>query len=254
MLQLMTRPLTTHRVWLAAAIVAGVTAATMSPASAATIVAEWTFGDDDQGTSSGTLNPNASDARVTADPMSFGSGISSHIFANRPNSAVHVRAEGFLQDDPDDLDEPTFADAKGADDFFQFDVTASNFGPLEQLTLDQLSFQFRPDGQNSPNEMDYQWQFQVNDGGLQNLGAAGVEQMADDFASTLQVSFPGSTVLSPGDTIELRAYAWGAESNRIRIDNVKLDGTFEVIPEPASLALLGVGGLMLVGRRPGRKA
>ena len=229
------------------------TVALPSTASAA-IVAEYTFGDDAQGLSSGTLSPNASDARVTADPMSFGSGIALESFAFRPNSAVHVRAEGFLQDDPDDLDEPTFTDAKGADDFFQFDVTASNFGPSEQLTLDQLSFQFRPDGQNFPNEMDYQWQFQVNGGGLQNLGAAGVEQMADDFASTLQVSFPGSTALSSGDTLELRAYAWGAESDRVRIDNVKLDGTFAVIPEPASLALLGLGGLMLVGRRPGRKA
>jgi len=230
---------------------------TVWPASvtSAAMVAQWTFGDDNVGPSSGTLAADAADARVTADPLAFGAGIVFRDFTERvPNSPVHVRAEGFLTDDPNDTNEPTFADAQAADDYFQFDVTASNLGALEQLTLDQLSFQFRPDGQNFPNEMDYQWQFQINGGGLQNLGSAGVEQMADDFASILQVSFPASTVLSVGDALELRAYGWGAEADRIRIDTVTLEGAFTVIPEPLTLFMLAPLPLWLLRRRQAHRA
>lgn len=51
--------------------------------------------------------------------------------------------------------------------------------------------------------------------------------------------------------IEFRLYAWGGASaaTGVRLDDVVLNGAVTVIPEPSSLALLGLGGLLIARRR-----
>lgn len=59
------------------------------------------------------------------------------------------------------------------------------------------------------------------------------------------------TDFTSSSATEFRLYAWGAvdENRGVRLDDVVLNGTVTLIPEPGSLALLGLGGLLIARRR-----
>ncbi|MEX0653001.1 MAG: PEP-CTERM sorting domain-containing protein [Phycisphaeraceae bacterium] len=78
-------------------------------------------------------------------------------------------------------------------------------------------------------------------------GATGNYTVARD-----PIDLSGAAYQSLTETVEFRMYLWSPESggtagSRWGFDNVTLNGS--VIPEPASLALLGAGGLLMLMRR-----
>jgi hypothetical protein len=81
------------------------------------------------------------------------------------------------------------------------------------------------------------------DGFTSNLGAGATDSGWDE----VQLSFTRGVV----GTVNFRIYAQNASDPTAiwRVDHILLDGTVELIPEPSSVALIGLAGLALFASR-----
>lgn len=107
------------------------------------------------------------------------------------------------------------------------------------LDLTALGFDFRKTHDNAPA----QWALRYSVNGFASNLASGTQTLSLQNAS-IPLTDTGLTGL-----IEFRIYGWAAAaSNRnMLIDNVTVSGA--VLPEPAALALLAIGGLVMPPRR-----
>ena len=127
-------------------------------------------------------------------------------------------------------------------------------------TLSALSFSFA--GQRTGTGFNsYQLAYSVNGGVFTDFdsafdldrggnGFAGFGNGTTAVASSIR-AFDLSSIGSRIETVSLRLTYTGATTSaaNFRLDNLQLNGNVQAVPEPASLAALGLGALALVRRR-----
>ncbi len=148
----------------------------------------------------------------------------------------------------------------GTDTFFSFTIRA---GSGFQLDLTELSFNYGNQNGNvfrGGNPFNFTSTFFVRsnvDGYATTLGTATRSTTANNSTTPelLTIALPGSYTALTGD-VTFRFYITDNNDSGIdvhnmisRIDNVRLQGEVNLVPEPASLALLGGGALLLAARR-----
>lgn len=204
-------------------------------ASAATVVQYGTAG------SVTSLAPEVVDPSVSGDDLSAGSGLAVNNFST-------FNFDGY------DTDNTSFADAVADDEIwtFGFDVTGAVF-------IDLTTFDIRLDRSGTGPD-DFEIQVSVN-------GDTPVSVLTFDYGDTtagvdfLGVDLSALPTLTTGDSVVFTLGAFNSESTAGSFDletidfggsdprALRIEGTITAIPEPASLGLLAVGGLLIAGRR-----
>ncbi|MEM6552924.1 MAG: PEP-CTERM sorting domain-containing protein [Planctomycetota bacterium] len=153
-----------------------------------------------------------------------------------------------------DTDNTSFADAVADDEIwtFGFDVTGAVF-------IDLTTFDIRLDRSGTGPD-DFEIQVSVN-------GDTPVSVLTFDYGDTtagvdfLGVDLSALPTLTTGDSVVFTLGAFNSESTAGSFDletidfggsdprALRIEGTITAIPEPASLGLLAVGGLLIAGRR-----
>jgi len=137
--------------------------------------------------------------------------------------------------------------AKSGDDYASITITPATG---KQIDFTQFSLDVAKDGPSADNKASIQVEASTNGfsssvfvGELTGVGGNTSSFTEGDFTIT------DSALQGVGGATEFRIYIWdaGATSGGVFIDNAQVQGT--VIPEPASLGLLGLGGLMMLSRR-----
>ncbi|MGB2351812.1 MAG: PEP-CTERM sorting domain-containing protein [Akkermansiaceae bacterium] len=220
----------------------------MSHAHAA-VIAEYDFNTD--------LNASTEDANVTAGAFTSGAGISGAGESGRSGTTNSL----FALASATSTTTLSVGDAISADDYFSvtIGVDSGYYMNLDSFTLD---FGYTRNGALFGDKDLKAYIFSSADGFVDAGDILG------DLTNTATVSnnsvqYPGG---SPNLTVDLSTfdYVWsgGEIEFRIylsdttnsngyihRIDNVTLNGTVAVVPEPSSTALLGLGGLAVLLRR-----
>jgi len=225
----------THTItFLAAACVA-------MPQSYAAVLAEYAF-------TGGSASATNADANVTANDFTVGAGISGLAGFSGTSNSAFARTTGTTGSTL------SFATAFANDDFFSV-IIGANSGYY--MDLDSFTF-------------DYGYTSTVDQSGdLRYYVTTSVDNHAAflNFDTVTSVSINNPTPTYPlsnntdlsafnyvwdGSDIEFRIYLsdqYNLGDVIHRIDNVILNGTISVVPEPSSVALLGLGGLALMLRR-----
>jgi hypothetical protein len=147
-----------------------------------------------------------------------------------------------------------FQGAVDSNEHYYFSVAADTG---YQLDLSEIGFLIRNDGSTAADSFQV-WMSTdgfdsftgsatantsfVGSGSIESQGAT-----SDNFGTTDSFTLSGIV-----EQVEFRIYIFGEDGNSsqsTRIDKVYLDGSVSVIPEPTSLALLGLGGLAILRRR-----
>ncbi|MEM6853326.1 MAG: PEP-CTERM sorting domain-containing protein [Planctomycetota bacterium] len=186
-------------------------------------------------------SPVVVDSSVTADNLVAGSGLTALTFST-------FNFSGW------DTASTSFAAAVAANDFWTwgFDVTGLGAGE----TLDLTDFDIRLDRSGSgPDDVDIQ--VAVNGG---TASTVFTHDYGDSSAGVnfLDIDLSAFTGLSNGDSVVFTLAAYNSESSGGTFDletitfpggndAIVINGT--VIPEPASLVLIGLGSLAMLSRR-----
>ncbi len=224
------------------ALVAFVVATSSTVAHAAMLV-KYTFAE-----STGAINnpsaaqtaPNFTAANLTATSTSKGAGITTanyNLFignGGQPNTALSIRGTQLSSE----------ALAISNNRYFEFTLTPS------------ASYTF-----TSLNTVVFDWARGGNDGTRGIYVYASTDGFATSTKIGQQVNSSG-TAWNIGQTYNIGltnvttpvvfrfyARAEGSDNRDLRFDNIVINGTVALIPEPASLALLGLGGLLMLPRR-----
>jgi len=220
---------------LAAAVAVGMVGA---PRAGAAIIAEYGFGTDHVATVE-DLNVTSQDANVTATALSgtnvgtFGTGWGVSTTVGNPRDSLFQR----------NVPNKTFDSTK----YFSFTVTPT---AGYQMNLTDLNF-------DCSLTSDYAdkwgtWQVRTSvDGFVADVGSAITLTAPSTAWTTKTIDLSGPAFQGLG-SLEVRLYTSASETSSnlvLRTDNITLGGG--VVPEPAALALLGLGAAALLRRRKG---
>eukprot|EP00903_Cladosiphon_okamuranus_P003962 g3960.t1 len=186
-----------------------------------------------------TLAPTTQAAGLTGTSITAGAGLSG-IRTNQTLSNTSGYNLPVLQVNPNNFSTPEASFAGNA--YFSFTATPSS---LATLNLDSLTFLASPGG-----------------GGTRGYD---VRSSADNYAATLgTATLTGSRTAPQSVSIDLSATAFDAvatplsfriyvhtplNSNSVEFDDITLNGVVNAIPEPSSLTLAGLAGVLCAFRR-----
>ncbi len=210
-----------------------VSAAVFSTTASGAMIATYSFTGVAGNAASGPVDAGSVAEGLTAGNALRGAGIGTTNSTSLPNS---FRA--------DDYNQSTAANAITANDFVSITLSPELGYTLD---LDSLSFKMA----------------RTSSGPTQAFLRYSLDGFASDLwvTTSLPTSFPGTpvTVNFPNNvlhdsitspvTFRWYAYSAAATSHITGLDDVVFSGTTVLIPEPASLALLGLGGLLMIPRR-----
>lgn len=206
------------------------------PASA-DVITDYRFDNGSAASSDTELNSDAGDFGFSDTTNDGDSAVETGLSASSDSTFLRSDATGSTQNEA--LDD---------DDFFEFTVTAD---AGYELNLDDLAL----DGFSEPRGVTMTIYLQSSLGGF---GSANPVIASGTFIEAPMTS-PDSLTLDLGaaqfdglSSITFRLFISDdkTQNNQIgRLDNIRLSGVVSLIPEPASVALLGLGALMIGARR-----
>lgn len=248
-----------HTVYAPAIVLTAVSSLALTVASHAAVLAEYKFDNSiDDTTDDPDWASTDSDLNSTATDLSIGSGIglnpdpvggaidgSGAVLRNSDTGKNQPFEDYSLYVSGATAQEATEADAITAENFLELTLTP-NSG--YETTLTSLTVQA-----SSNNNNDYPDMYFVTVGGTQ-IGATESNPSPGSKVYE-QITFDLSSVATTSGPLDIKFYIFSggnSTSRNAQFDNFTLNGTVSVIPEPASLALMGLGGLLMLGR--GRRA
>ncbi len=207
-------------------------------AAQADIIANYTFTGNSFASSDTNADTNAS--AITLGPGLTGS-ISEFNALGNPSPSYKLSANNF------NTDNVTF----GAGDYFAFQIDTGALGQVDSWSTVTL------DTARSQNATGYVLRLMAStDNVLFNQVGSDVSELNPTTNTFTGRSFDVSSLadLSPNETLYFQLWmraTVGNTNNTTRslfLDNIVVNAETSVIPEPASLALMGLGGLLMLGR------
>jgi hypothetical protein len=217
--------------------------------SHAAVIAEYNF--------TGGLDASTADANVTANTVTSGAGISGAGESGWSGSTGTFYAQAYATS----TTSISVATAISANDYLSVTVGVDSgyYMDLDSFTLD-----YGYTNNNGPfGAKDLKAYIFSSVDGFVDAGDILTSRTNSTTVTDNSVQFPGS---SPNMTVDLSAYNYVWSGGEIefriyladdtnngayvhRIDDVTLNGTVAVVPEPSSTVLLGLGGLAVLMRR-----
>jgi len=224
-------------------------AALRLPSASAAVLAEYDFNTD--------LNASTADANITVGTVTSGAGISGSGESGRSSFSNSLYALASATS----TTSISVGTAIAADDYFSVTVGANSgyYMDLDSITLDYGY----TNNSGSFGAKDLKAYIFSSVDGFVDAGDILGSEVIQTTVDNNSLQYPGG---SPSLTVDLSAYSYVWSGGEIefriyladntnssayvhRIDNVTLNGTVAVVPEPSSTALLGLGGLAVLLRR-----
>ncbi len=213
------------------------------------LLAAGQFDDASLGVRIGTASAGVIDAQVPIHFQSDGSGMNSLGQSDLP--AQEIRVTGTVNN----LANPTFTHNGGAGGFSGSGIQYMlDFGTLDQNESVIASLLLSNDIDSPADDLAGQWSFTDPDGVL------GLGEGFDTFSGiaagdsrSLSLTFDTSSLGSFAATITLMAESWNSFGGGLGLDEVTINITGSVVPEPGMLAVLGMAAGLLLRRQRGKR-
>ncbi len=200
------------------------------------------------------------DAHGSTDGATSFTGISwSTNGVSDPGSTIALSTGATVQQDGATQNADRLSVARNIDTAGPWTIDITFMATADGVTLEDLTFDYQFTSGGGVNQVAAHpdsgiFDVSILDGSLATLstvqiGPLGTADVASNIGTGIVADF-ADVALTNGSTYTLRftASSNASSGNNVAVDNFSLNGT---VPEPGSLALLGLGGLAMLRRRRG---